>query len=53
MGCVLRAGGTEFAVDEFLADSPFEPLAGTRHVEVTQRRTNPDFARIMRRLVDE
>ena len=31
----------------------FEPLAGTRHVEVTERRTNQDFARIMRRLVDE
>jgi transposase len=31
----------------------FEPLAGTRHVEVTERRTNQDFARIIRRLVDE
>jgi transposase len=31
----------------------FEPLAGTRHVEVTERRTNQDFARMMRRLVDE
>jgi hypothetical protein len=31
----------------------FEPLAGTRRVEVTQRRTNQDFARIIRRLVDE
>lgn len=31
----------------------FEPLAGTRHVEVTERRTNQDFAQIMRRLVDE
>jgi transposase len=31
----------------------FEPLAGTRRVEVTERRTNQDFARIIRRLVDE
>jgi transposase len=31
----------------------FEPLAGTRRVEVTQRRTNQDFARIIRRVVDE
>lgn len=31
----------------------FEPLAGTRRVEVTERRTNQDFARMMRRLVDE
>jgi DDE superfamily endonuclease len=31
----------------------FEPLAGTRRVEVTERRTNRDFARIIRRLVDE
>jgi transposase len=31
----------------------FEPLAGTRRVEVTERRTNRDFARIVRRLVDE
>jgi len=31
----------------------FEPLAGTRHVEVTERRTNQDFARMMQRLVDE
>jgi transposase len=31
----------------------FEPLAGVRRVEVTQRRTNQDFARIIRRLVDE
>ncbi len=30
----------------------FEPLAGWRHVEVTQRRTNQDFARQMRALVD-
>ncbi len=31
----------------------FEPLAGTRRVEVTERRTNRDFSRIIRRLVDE
>lgn len=31
----------------------FEPLAGVRRVGVTQRRTNQDFARIIRRLVDE
>ena len=31
----------------------FEPLAGTRRVEVTERRTNRDFALIIRRMVDE
>jgi DDE superfamily endonuclease len=31
----------------------FEPLAGRRRVEVTQRRTSQDFARIIRRVVDE
>src|SRR5207237_1298344 len=31
----------------------FEPLAAARRVEVTERRTNRDFARIIRRLVDE
>jgi hypothetical protein len=31
----------------------FKPLAGARRVEVTERRTNQDFARIVRRLVDE
>jgi hypothetical protein len=31
----------------------FEPLAGTRRVEVTQRRTNRDFAQVIQRLVDE
>ncbi len=31
----------------------FEPLAGWRHVEVTSRRTNKDFAEQMRALVDE
>ena len=31
----------------------FEPLAGVRQVEVTQRKTNQDFARLIRRVVDE
>src|SRR5262245_48669254 len=31
----------------------FEPLAGWRHVEATERRTSIDFARFLRRLVDE
>jgi hypothetical protein len=31
----------------------FEPLAGARRVEVTERKTNQDFARLIRRLVDE
>ena len=31
----------------------FEPLAGTRRVEVAERKTNRDFARLIRRLVDE
>ena len=31
----------------------FEPLAGARRVEVTERKTNRDFARLIRRLVDE
>ena len=31
----------------------FEPLAGWRHVEVTERRTSVDFAHFLRRLVDE
>lgn len=31
----------------------FEPLAGFRHIEVTQRRTMVDFAHLMRWLVDE
>jgi hypothetical protein len=31
----------------------FEPLAGTRQVEVTERKTNRDFARLIQRLVDE
>src|SRR5262245_15548656 len=31
----------------------FEPLAGRRHVEVTERKTKADFARFVRRLVEE
>ena len=31
----------------------FEPLLGWRHVEGTQRRTAPDFARVVRWLVEE
>ena len=31
----------------------FEPLAGWRHVEVTERRTSADFGRFIRLLVDE
>jgi transposase len=31
----------------------FEPLAGKRRVEVTERRTKEDFARFLRRLADE
>ena len=31
----------------------FEPLAGWRHVEVTERKTSTDFAHFIRRLVDE
>lgn len=31
----------------------FEPLRGWRHAEVTERKTNRDFATIIRRLVDE
>ena len=31
----------------------FEPLAGWRHVEVTDRRTKIDFAHVIRDLVDE
>jgi hypothetical protein len=31
----------------------FQPLAGWRHVEVTERRTAQDFARCMKALVDE
>lgn len=31
----------------------FEPLAGIRQVAVTERKTNQDFARLIRRLVDE
>ncbi|MEM9941589.1 MAG: IS630 family transposase [Planctomycetota bacterium] len=31
----------------------FEPLAGWRYVEVTDRRTKVDFARVVKKLVDE
>jgi hypothetical protein len=31
----------------------FEPLAGRRHVDVTQRRTALDFAKVVRKIVDE
>lgn len=31
----------------------FEPLAGWRHVEVTDRRTKIDFAHVVKKLVDE
>ena len=31
----------------------FEPLAGARRLEVTERKTNRDFAQLVRRLVDE
>lgn len=31
----------------------FEPLKGQRHVEVTQRRTNQDFARLVKNLLQE
>jgi len=31
----------------------FEPLAGWRHVEVTDRRTKVDFAHVIKKLVDE
>ena len=31
----------------------FEPLAGQRHVKVTERRTAVDFAQVLRELVDE
>jgi transposase len=31
----------------------FEPLAGLRHVEVTERKTSVDFARLLRALSDE
>ena len=31
----------------------FEPLAGKRHVKVTERRTRKDFAQVIKQLVDE
>ncbi len=30
----------------------FEPLAGKRHIEVTERRTGVDFAPVLKDLVD-
>lgn len=42
-----RRGGV---VNLFMA---FEPLAGRRHVSVTQRKTSVDFARFLRTLSDE
>ena len=30
----------------------FEPLAGKRHIEVTERRTGVDFAHVLKDLVD-
>lgn len=52
-GCVARhdseyrRGGV---ANLFMA---FEPLAGRRHVEVTQRKTSVDFARFLRTVSDE
>ena len=31
----------------------FEPLTGARHVEVTERKTKADFARLLKRIADE
>lgn len=31
----------------------FEPLAGRRHVDVTERKTSVDFARLLRKISDE
>ena len=45
--CVYERGGM---ANLFLA---FEPLAGTRRVEVTERKTGVDFARFLRALSDE
>jgi hypothetical protein len=45
--CVYERGGM---ANLFLA---FEPLAGTRRVEVTERKTAVDFARFLRALSDE
>jgi hypothetical protein len=45
--CEYERNGT---ANLFLA---FEPLAGRRHVEVTERRASADFARFARRVLDE
>ena len=45
--CVYERGGM---ANLFLA---FEPLVGTRRVEVTERKTGVDFARFLRALSDE
>jgi len=45
--CVYERGGV---ANLFMA---FEPLAGKRHVEVTERKTSVDFARFLRALSDE
>lgn len=41
IGCVLRASGSEFDVDEFLVDSPFEPCAVWRRGEQRYRHKPP------------
>jgi hypothetical protein len=46
-GPEYRRNGT---ANPFMA---FEPLRGWRHVEVTERKTNRDFALVIRRPVDE
>jgi hypothetical protein len=45
--CVYERGGM---ANLFMA---FEPLGGTRHVEVTQRKTAVDFAHFLKQLSDE
>jgi transposase len=47
LDCHYRRGGT---ANLFMA---FEPLAGTRHVQATARRTSIDFARFLRSVSDE
>ena len=41
IGCVLRASGSEFDVDAFLDDSPFEPCAVWRRGEQRFRHKPP------------
>ena len=45
--CEYERGGVS---NLFMA---FEPLAGWRHVEVTERKTSVDFARLLRKISDE